>query len=340
MEERIRFAVVGYGRIGKRHAEIIQRLPNSQLAAICDINREENTNEFPFYTSLEELLDAEKNIDVVSIATPNGLHTVHALKALDAGKHIVVEKPMGLTKASCEQVVHKAFQMQKHVFCIMQNRYSPPCVWIKELVTGGRLGKIFMVKIDCFWNRDERYYKKGGWKGTTALDGGTLFTQFSHFIDVMYWLFGEIYDIEAKFFDFNHQQTTAFEDSGIINFKFYNGGAGVVNYSTSVWDKNFESALTIMAENGTVKIGGQYMNEVLYCHIKDYELPAIPHSKPANDYGSYKGSAANHHFIFENVVDVLNGKASITTNAIEGMKVAEIIENIYKIKMTVLRSVK
>ena len=174
--------------------------------------------------------------------------------------------------------------------------------------------------------------KKGGWKGTNSLDGGTLFTQFSHFIDIMYWLFGDIYEIEAKFFDFNHKNLTEFEDTGTINFHFYTGGIGSFNYSTSVWDKNLESSITIIAENGTIKVGGQYMNEVINCHIKNYSMPKLSEGNPANDYGHYKGSAANHNYIFENVVDVIKGRASITTNALEGMKVVEIIENIYKIR--------
>ncbi|MEO5682069.1 MAG: Gfo/Idh/MocA family oxidoreductase [Chitinophagaceae bacterium] len=335
MKEVIHFALIGCGRIGKKHAEIIQSLPGAELTAVCDTNQGAVagiSKAIPFYLSIDALLDTEKSIDVVSIATPNGLHVTHALKALHAGKHIVVEKPMGLTKASCAEVVEKASQVNKQVFCVMQNRYSPPSSWIKDLMLSKRLGKIFLVKIDCFWNRDERYYIKGGWKGTTSLDGGTLFTQFSHFVDMMYWLFGDIHDIHANFFDFNHQQTTAFEDAGIIHFRFNNGGAGVFNYSTALWDKNFESTLTVIAENGTVKIGGQYMNEVLYCHIKDYTMPMLAPSQPPNAYSGYTGSAANHGFVFQNVLDVLNGRSTVSTNALEGMKVAEIIENIYKLK--------
>jgi hypothetical protein len=92
-----------------------------------------------------------------------------------------------------------------------------------------------------------------------------------------------------------------------------------------------ESSLTIIAENGSVKIGGQYMNEVEYCHIKDYEMPQLPESNPANDYGPYKGSAANHNFIYENVIDTLKNRTTITTNALEGLKVVEIIERIYQL---------
>jgi predicted dehydrogenase len=145
----------------------------------------------------------------------------------------------------------------------------------------------------------------------------------------MYWLFGDVTAIQAQFADFNHKHSTDFEDSGQVSFRFINGGMGCINYSTSVWDQNLESSMTIVAENGSVKIGGQYMNEVEVCNISGYTMPELPPSSPANDYGAYKGSAANHHFIIENVVDTLKGRTSMTTNALEGLKVVDIIERIY-----------
>jgi UDP-N-acetyl-2-amino-2-deoxyglucuronate dehydrogenase len=212
----------------------------------------------------------------------------------------------------------------------MQNRYSPPSVWIKETLTSGIMGKIFMVQLNCYWNRDERYYKTDSWHGNLQLDGGTLFTQFSHFLDLMYWLFGDITDIKSRFANFNHKGLTALmEDSGIINFEFVDGGIGCINFSTSIWNQNLESSMTIIGEKGSVKIGGQYMDKVEVCNIKDYNLPTLAPTNPGNDYGAYKGSAANHHFVFENVVDVLKNRSEITTNALEGMKVVEMIERIY-----------
>ena len=129
--------------------------------------------------------------------------------------------------------------------------------------------------------------------------------------------------------NFNHQGATEFDDSGLVQFEFVNGGFGSINYSTSIWNKNFESSITIVAENGTIKVCGQYMEQVEYCHIGGYEMPTLPPANPPNDYGPYKGSAANHHYIFENVIETLSGKGTITTNALEGLKVVEIIERIY-----------
>ncbi|MDR0995859.1 MAG: Gfo/Idh/MocA family oxidoreductase, partial [Tannerella sp.] len=257
-----------------------------------------------------------------------------ALEAIEAGYHVVIEKPLALHLAEAEQVVYASLKHRRQVFCVMQNRYSPPSVWIKEMVESGRLGEIYMVQLCCYWNRDSRYYKHGGWHGDAGLDGGTLFTQFSHFIDIMYWLFGDICDIQARFADFNHAGLTDFEDSGIVSFRFKRGGIGSLNYSTSVWDKNMESSLLVVAQNGSVKIGGQYMDKVEYCHIKDYVMPELPPTNPGNDYGAYKGSAQNHNFVIRNVVNVLTGDTPepITTNVLEGMKVVDIIRRIYDLK--------
>lgn len=335
---KIKFAVIGQGHIGKRHAEMLRRNPDCELVAVCDILPKEklglNGLKEDFFPGIQEMFAACPGIEVVNICTPNGLHAEQALMAIEAGKHVVIEKPMALHRQDCEKIIYKALQNHKQVFCVMQNRYSPPSQWLKEIIEKKLLGEIFMVQLNCYWNRDSRYYKKGGWKGTQNLDGGTLFTQFSHFIDIMYWLFGDITDLQTKFCDFNHNKLTEFEDSGFVNFRFVNGGMGTLNYSTAVWDTNLESSLTIIGSNGSVKIGGQYMDKVEYCHIKDYTMPELEPTAPVNDYGGYKGSANNHHFVIQNVADTLKGKSQITTNALEGMKVVDIIERIYSYRKT------
>lgn len=332
MSEQIHFAVIGCGHIGQCHAAMILKNQAAALVAMCDVVPKSKLKgmdifqDIPFFEDIDELLTTKLNIDVVCICSPNGLHESQALKALNAGKHVVIEKPMALTKASCEKIIFKALQKHKQVFCVMQNRYSPPAVWFKSILEAKLLGKIYMVQINCYWNRDDRYYqpdpitgKATGWHGRKDLDGGTLFTQFSHFIDLMYWYFGDITNIQAKFRDFKHKTVTDFEDSGFVTFDFIYGGICSFNYSTAVWDKNLESSITIIAENGSVKMGGQYMDEVTYCHIKEYTMPEL----------LPKTAAQNHHFVIENVVNVLQGKATIDTNALEGLKVVEIIERMY-----------
>ena len=334
--EKVKFAIVGCGHIGKRHAEMVVGNPHSELVALVDIKDKSELNieryDVPFFSSLDELIKSDLDIEVINICTPNGLHESQSIRALEGGYHVVCEKPMALTKAGAEHIIFKALQVHKQVFAVMQNRYSPPSVWLKDIVENKVLGDIFMVEVKCYWNRDDRYYKKDGWKGKQDMDGGTLFTQFSHFVDIMYWLFGDIKNIQAKFEDFNHKQTTDFEDSGFVIFDFVKGGMGSLNYSTAIYDKNLESSITIIGSKGSVKVGGQYMNEVEYCHIKDYEMPVLKASNPPNDYGPYKGSAANHHYIIENVVETLRNKKIATTNALEGLKVVDMIERIYALR--------
>ncbi|MBX2971935.1 MAG: Gfo/Idh/MocA family oxidoreductase [Flavobacteriales bacterium] len=337
MSDKIKFAVVGCGHIGKRHAEMIQRHPEAGLAALCDVRSREEAGatafDVPFFQDLGAMLREVPDIEVVNVCTPNGLHAEQSIMALEHRKHVVCEKPLALSKASCEAVIYKALQMHRTVFAVMQNRYSPPSQWLKDVVGRRLLGDIFMVQVNCYWNRDARYYKPGSWKGTSDLDGGTLFTQFSHFIDILYWLFGDITDIQGKFADFNHAGITTFEDSGLITFRFMDGGGmGCLNYSTAVWDKNLESSMTIIGSKGSVKIGGQYMDKVEYCHIEGYTMPELAPTNPANDYGTYKGSANNHGYIIDNVVDTLRGRTTLTTNALEGLKVVEIIERIYGLR--------
>ncbi len=337
MDKKIKFAVIGCGHIGKRHAEMISRNAECELSALVDVKDKSilgiDKYDVPFFSSVEELVASGLDIDVVNIASPNGFHAEQALACLDARKHVVIEKPIALSKQDAEKVIFKALHVHRHVFAVMQNRYSPPSQWIKELVESGTLGKIFMVQLNCYWNRDDRYYKPDSWHGNKQLDGGTLYTQFSHFIDILYWLFGDIENIQSRLRDFNHATLTDFEDSGFVSFDFVNGGMGCINYSTSVWNQNMESSMTIVAENGSVKIGGQYMNEVEYCHIKGYNMPELAPTNPGNDYGAYKGSAQNHNYVIANVVDVLKGRDSITTNALEGLKVVDIIERIYSVSI-------
>jgi predicted dehydrogenase len=338
---KVRFGVVGCGHIGKRHAEMILRNEGASLVAMCDVLPLNDLHldliQTEFFSQYAEFIQFLKKgstdtAPVVCICTPNGLHASLAIEAIEAGCHVVIEKPMALSEKDATLIMDTANRCKRQVFCVMQNRYSPPSIWLKELVESGILGKLFLVQINCFWNRDERYYLPTSWHGNRELDGGTLFTQFSHFVDILYWLFGDINNINARFADFNHEKLTDFEDSGLVTFEILKGGMGSLHYSTSVWDTNQESSLTIVAENGSVRVGGQYMNEVEYCHIKNYTMPQLAPTNPGNDYGAYKGSAQNHHFVIQNVIDVLIKGEEITTNAFDGVKVVGMIERIYKQK--------
>ena len=216
----------------------------------------------------------------------------------------------------------------KLLFIVKQNRFNPPVVAIKKILDEKKLGKIYSIQLNCFWNRDPKYYKNS-WKGTKALDGGTLFTQFSHFIDLLYWMFGDVKQVKGFSKNYAHQGCIEFEDTGVVILEFKNGIIGTINYTVNSFQKNMEGSLTIFGENGTIKIGGQYLNELEYQQIKDHTITHLPAGNKANEYGFYQGSMSNHDKVYQNVVDVINNNAQMAASSHDGLKTVEIIEKIY-----------
>jgi len=331
MSNNISFAIIGCGRIAQRHAEHIHKF--GKLIAVCDTVKEKadamakQYNATAYYDATD-LLDREKTVDVVSICSPNGLHAQHAIQSLKAGFHVLCEKPMAINVNDCGEMIKTAERVNKRLFAIKQNRFNPPVEAVKNIIDEGKLGKIYSVQLSCFWNRNNDYYHNS-WKGTKDLDGGTLYTQFSHFIDLLYWMIGDVKDVEAYTSNYNHQGIIEFEDTGVVILKFQNGAIGTINYTVNSYGKNMEGSLTIFGEKGTVKIGGQYLNELEYQNIQDYTIENLPAGNTANNYGNYQGSMSNHDKIYENLVDVLTKNATISTSAFEGLKTVEIIDKIY-----------
>jgi UDP-N-acetyl-2-amino-2-deoxyglucuronate dehydrogenase len=328
----IKFAIIGCGRIAQRHAEHINKL--AQLAAVCDVKRQ-RADELAAkyncraYAGIEELLAGEPDVDVVSICTPNGLHADHTIKALRAGKHVLCEKPMALRVADCRRMIQEQEQSGRRLFVVKQNRFNPPIAALKKAVDEGRLGRIVSVQLNCFWNRTDAYYKESDWKGSLDLDGGTLYTQFSHFIDLLIWMVGDIGNLHVLTGNFLHNSTIDFEDTGVIALEFINGALGTINYTVNSYKKNMEGSITLFGDRGTVKIGGQYLNALEYQCIEGYEITNVEHSAPANDYGFYQGSMSNHDKVYQNVLDVLTNNHAIATSGLEGLKTVEVIERIY-----------
>ena len=328
----IKFAIVGCGRIAQRHAEHISK--RGQLVAVCDVVEDKAQQLATMYgakayTSYTEMLANESSVDVIAVCSPNGLHAQHAIDGLKAGFHVLCEKPMGLSVNECGEMIQAAERANKRLFAIKQNRYNPPVAAVKEMIDAGKFGKVTSIQLSCFWNRNTDYYANS-WKGTKDLDGGTLFTQFSHFIDLLYWIIGDVEEVAAYMGNFAHEGIIEFEDTGVVIMKFTNGAIGTVNYTVNSFDKNMEGSLTIFGEKGTVKIGGQYLNELEYQQIQDYRIENLPEGNKANNYGNYTGSMSNHDKVYDNLIDVLTHNAPITTSSYEGMKTVEIIEKIYR----------
>ena len=325
------FAIAGCGRIAQRHA--IHMQPYGRLVAVCDTvpgKAHALAAEYgcAAFTALEDMLAAGPVPDVVAICTPNGLHAKHSIQCLAAGAHVLCEKPMAITAADCLDMMAMAEQTGRQLFIVKQNRFNPPVAAVKELLSRGGLGAIYSVQLNCFWNRNADYYA-GSWKGTLQLDGGTLYTQFSHFIDLLYWFFGDVQQVQAITANSAHKGIIEFEDSGVVTLQFNNGIIGGMHYTVNSYRHNMEGSLTIFGEKGTIKIGGQYLNELEYQCLEGQPITNLPPGNRPNEYGTYTGSMSNHDKVYRNVYDVLLHGAEPYADAYSGYKTVDIIERIY-----------
>jgi UDP-N-acetyl-2-amino-2-deoxyglucuronate dehydrogenase len=327
--DSIKFAIIGLGNIGQRHATHILAHPSAQLAATIDIDLTKKIDGIPSFKSLEDCINLGIDLDVVNVCSPNFLHETHTIGALNNGYNVVCEKPMALSEQECDAMIIAAEKANRTIFVVKQNRYNPPVQAVKDLLNKNNLGKIFFVNINCFWNRNVHYYAGSDWRGMKNKDGGILFTQFSHFVDILYYLFGEMETIHSIMHNFAHPDIEI-EDNGSSIMTSKNGAIVNFNYSTCAFEKNMEGAITIIAEKGTVKIGGQYLNTIEYQNVAEITLPPIVIEAKSNDYGQYQGSMSNHDKVIQNVIDTLQGKAEVMTNAYEGKAVVKIIESMYR----------
>ena len=332
--DKIKFGLVGCGSIGKRHMAVLDANENVEVVAICDINpvtvselgelyEIKNT-----YTGFEEMLEAH-NFDFINIATPHGLHFPHSIAAMRKGVNVLVEKPMALKADDCREMIRVAEEENVKLFVVKQNRYNIPIALTKEALNSGRLGQSLMVQCNVMWNRHQPYYDDSNWRGSKELEGGSLHTQVSHFIDLMIWMFGDVVDAGTLMDTKTHQ--IEIEDCGITSIKFSSGVIGSIFWTTSVYNKNYEGSITIIGENGTIKIGGKYLNQIDFWDVQSYPLPNdIEFSDEPNNYGKYQGTSSNHHKVLEQVVQqVATGRKAVVEGT-EAIKTVEAIEMIYK----------
>ncbi len=324
------FALVGCGRIARRHAEQIIKV--GYLKAVCDTDAakaEQFSAQYgaKAYTSLTELLNNEIEVDIISICTPNGLHAAHSIQSLQAGKHVLCEKPLSISVDDAKKMIDASNQFGRRLFVVKQNRYNPPVVAVKKLLAENRLGKILSFQINCFWNRPEEYYRDS-WRGTKQMDGGTLYTQFSHFIDLLYWLLGDVKSVKATIKNLHHPYIEI-EDSGTVIFEMNNDAIGTMNYSVNSYAKNMEGSMTILGEKGSVKIGGQYLNTLEYQCIEGEQIDTNFQGNGSNDYGFYQGSMSNHDIVYTELIVALQNPEHNFANAMDGLKTVEIIDKIY-----------
>ncbi|WP_128330167.1 Gfo/Idh/MocA family protein [Apibacter sp. HY039] len=311
-ENSLKIALVGFGHIGKLHKKVISLNKNLTLVAIVDIDG--NEEDFPLFKDIEQCHLQFPDVDLYVIATPNSLHYEQAKKILELNKNVLVEKPVSLHKEQVESLVSLAEKNQVRIFSSLQLRFNPYVQYIKRLLNTTSLGEIYMVHVECFWNRNQEYYENSTWHGSKNIDGGVLFTQFSHFIDIIHYLFGNLKLTSGISNNYAHKNSTEFPDSGILQFKTQSA-LGSMIYTISTFEKNFDSSITLIAEKGTIKIGGQYMDQLLFHNVEALEKPEI-HIKD-NLY---------HKNLYQNILISLKEKLPSIVDAENSIDVIDFIE--------------
>ncbi|WP_439504537.1 Gfo/Idh/MocA family protein [Sediminibacterium sp.] len=340
MNSPFHFALIGCGNIATEHATQITRV--GKLAAVVDIDLAKAKKMgdhygVPFFENTSAMYATIHPIDIVVIATPNGLHAEQAIEAMKAGCHVLVEKPIALLTTDIDKMKAVAERTGKQIFSVMQNRFNPPVKLIHSLLQKQVLGKIEHVQVNCFWHRPVSYYTNS-WHGTMALDGGTLFTQFSHFIDLLCWFFGPVKIAKGSFKNTRHKDLIEFEDEGKIQLEFESGVKACMDYSVNEPNANKEGSLTIFSSKGIVKAGGAYLNTfefeiddlALAANLKDQIDIISKVQYTPNDYGNYKGSMRNHCHVYNSLQNTLMNQAPYYTTVDEAKNTISLINLIYQ----------
>jgi UDP-N-acetyl-2-amino-2-deoxyglucuronate dehydrogenase len=330
---KIKFAIIGCGSIGKRHIAVVDSEERAELVAICDSDEKKckelsGLYNVPYFTDYKKML-RETKVDVVNIATPHAEHASMAIDVAKAKMNILVEKPMSLSTEEGKRMIKTAKDNNVKLYVVKQNRFNVPIMLTKEALDKKELGRIFMVKCDVLWNRYDGYYDESPWRGKKALEGGAVFTQASHFIDLLIWWFGDVTDTKAVIDTKNH--AIEIEDCGAAILNFNSGAICSFNWTTCVYNKNYEGSITIIGEYGTIKIGGQYLNKIEYWDVRAHPLQeGIDFTDKPNSYGKYQGTSSNHDKVIKSIIANLKKENDDVVEGTEGLRSISAIEMLYK----------
>ncbi len=329
-QKHFRVALVGCGRISANHFEALSKIDGLELVAVCDLVAERaraagEAWHVPWFVNYEQML-ATVPCDVVTIATPSGLHPQHGAIAARLGKHVVSEKPMAITLSAADELVQACDDAGVHLFVVKQNRLNATIQLLKRALDKGRFGRLYMVNATVRWTRPQEYYDQAKWRGTWEFDGGAFMNQASHYVDLVQWLMGPVESVMAK--TATMARRIEAEDSGAAILKFRNGAIGVLEVTMLTFPKNLEGSITLLGEKGSVKIGGTAVNKIEHWQFADYDdddkLVDAANTNPTSVYGF------GHEPYYRNVLKVLRGEAVPDTDGRAGRKSLELILGIYE----------
>lgn len=332
----LRYALIGCGRISPNHIAAAQA-NGLDIVALCDIvpdNMEDKAVKFELseaagkYTNYKKML-AEAKPDLVAICTESGKHAAIAMDCIEAGCHLIIEKPIALSIADADDIIRAAREKKVVVSACHQNRFNKSIQKIREAYDKRRFGRLFHGAAHIRWNRGWEYYARAKWRGTWEQDGGALMNQCIHNIDLLRWMMGdEIVEVFAYTDRLNHPYIEA-EDLGLALIRFKNGAYGLIEGTNNVYPKNLEETLYIFGEKGTVKAGGQSVNIIEEWRFSDAlddaeQVKQEYHETPPNVYGF------GHTPLYSDVIDAIINKRQPAVTAEDGKHAMELVLAIYK----------
>lgn len=327
----IRFALVGCGRISANHVEALrQHAARAELVAVCD-NRPEALEAAVARTgvrgfaSLDALL-AGSDADIVTLATPSGLHPRQAMRAAAAGRHVLTEKPMATKWDEGMAMVRACRDAGVKLFVVKQNRLNPTMQRLKAAIDEGRFGRIFMVAVNVFWTRPQSYYDDAPWRGRWDLDGGAFLNQASHYVDMVDWLVGPVDNVHA--YTATLARDIEAEDTGVMSLRLRRGGLASINVTMLTHGRNFEGSITVLGERGTVRIGGVAVNQVQHWAF-DEPRPEDATAMDAS-YAAPSVYGPGHPLYYDNVISTLRGEGHAEVDGYEGLRSLEVVIAAYR----------
>jgi UDP-N-acetyl-2-amino-2-deoxyglucuronate dehydrogenase len=323
---RIRFALVGCGRIWKNHVEALKKhVQHAEVVGVCDIDERaleagEAATGAQGYVKYDDLLQ-KTDADVIVLSTPSGLHAEQTMRAAEAGKHVVTEKPMATHWQDGKRMVAACDVAGVRLFVVKQNRRNATLQLLKQAVEQKRFGRIYMAAINVFWTRPQEYYDSAKWRGTWEFDGGAFMNQASHYVDLLDWLVGPVESVQA--YTATLERNIQVEDTGVMAVRWRSGALGTMSVTMLTYPKNLEGSITVLGERGTVRLGGLAVNEIQHWEFAD-KRPEDAKVKEAS-YQTTSVYGFGHPLYYDNVIKTLRGEAEAETDGREGLKTLEIL---------------
>lgn len=331
-ESPLNIALVGCGNVARKHVRAMNTLNGAcRVVGSVDPDRSalretSRTLEVPGFERLEALL-AEHQVDLVTLATPTGLHPGQAVAAAEAGAHVLTEKPLGTCLDEARSMVRRLAELDRRLFVVKQLRHHPLFRALRDAIEAGRFGQLHTIGMQIFWTRPQSYYDAASWRGTRELDGGALMNQASHYVDLLDWLFGPVAEVHAL--GDNLGRRIEVEDTAVVTLKWKEGFIGSLHVTMLAYPNNVATSLTVVGERGTVRLGGPLCDQIEAWNFSD--------ASPADD--SIEALARQvpdalqrgHEAVYRNVLASLGGRRNArVVDGDDGLRSLAIIDAAYR----------